>query len=125
MLISCPCFSGLSADDCCAPLLDGVLPAPTALRLMRSRFSAFRLQDNDYLLGSWHGSTRPATLSVDPTTEWLSLEIVGRTGGSLLVNKGTVEFRAGYRTADGSIGEQHENSSFVREAGNWYYLGIA
>jgi SEC-C motif-containing protein len=88
---------------------------------MRSRFSAFALGEEAYLLSSWHPSTRPKRLGLDPAREWTRLEIVGRTGGGPFDTEGTVEFRAHYRTGAGP-GAQHENSRFVREDGAWFYV---
>jgi SEC-C motif-containing protein len=120
----CPCSSGLTYDECCGPIHSGTALAPTAERLMRSRFSAFALGDASYLLASWHPSTRPAELVLDADRRWVSLEILGRTGGSMLDTTGTVAFRARYRTAAGSA-EQRENSRFVRENKRWYYVDEA
>ena len=39
----------------------------TAEALMRSRFAAFRDGDVDWLLASWHPSTRPAVASAPPS----------------------------------------------------------
>ena len=44
----CPCGSGSAFDDCCGPYLGGA-PAPTAVALMRSRYTAFALGDEDHL----------------------------------------------------------------------------
>ena len=117
----CPCQRGPSYAECCEPLHNGT-PAATAERLMRSRFSAYALGLSDYLLASWHSSTRPRTIDLDPAVRWYRLDILGRTGGSVLDANGTVQFRAFYRGPDGS-GEQHELSSFVKEDGNWLYFG--
>lgn len=84
---------------------------------MRSRFSAFAVGDADYLLATWHPSTRPATLDLDPDTRWYRLDILDRTAGGPLDVRGTVEFEAFFRG-----GSQRENSYFVREGGRWYYL---
>ncbi|MEP6559614.1 MAG: YchJ family metal-binding protein [Nakamurella sp.] len=100
------------------------MSALTAERLMRSRYSAFVVLDGPYLLRSWHRSTRPVTMPLDPRVQWLSLQILGRTGGTVLLDEGTVEFVARYRSPSGTSGEQHENSSFVRDSGNWFYLGV-
>ena len=89
---------------------------------MRSRFSAFALGDDQYLLRTWHPDTRPAELTLDPDLRWTRLEIIARTGGELLAREGTVEFRAHY-TARGRPGFLHERSRFRREAGNWLYVG--
>lgn len=88
---------------------------------MRSRYSAFVVGDGDYLLASWHPSTRPDSIDLDERQTWLSLEVVGRTGGGMLDCEGTVEFRARYRF-EGTKYEQVENSRFVRVERRWMYL---
>lgn len=88
---------------------------------MRSRYSAFAVGNGDYLLHSWHPSTRPTELELNGDQQWLSLEIIGRTGGGLLDTDGTVEFRARYRF-EGTKYEQVENSRFVRFEKRWVYL---
>ncbi|MBG6238268.1 SEC-C motif-containing protein [Mycetocola sp. CAN_C7] len=98
------------------------MTAPTAERLMRSRFTAFAVNDAGYLLDSWHPTTRPATLELDPDLVWYRLDILSTNGGGPLGVDGTVEFRAYYRSADGR-GDQHEVSRFVRERQSWFYLG--
>lgn len=84
---------------------------------MRSRFSAFVVRDEAYLLKSWHPSTRPARLDFDPALRWVGLEILGSTGGSPFHTEGTVEFRAKHVG-----GEMRENSRFLRHDGAWVYL---
>ena len=88
---------------------------------MRSRYSAFAVGNAAYLLATWHPSTRPPTLDLDPGVRWTGLDILATTGGSLLAAEGTVEFRASYRSA-GRDGAQHENSRFVRDGGQWRYV---
>ncbi len=118
----CPCLSGATFGDCCAPFLDGAADAPTAAQLMRSRYSAFVVGDAEYLLATWHPSTRPRVLEHDPAMHWYRLDIVRRARGGPLDHDGIVEFRAYYRH-DGHRGEQHEVSSFVRGRGRWSYVG--
>jgi len=117
----CPCLSGLPYAECCEPLHRGDAHAPTAERLMRSRFSAFAVGDTDYLLHSWHPSTRPARLELDPELRWYRLDIIDRVAGGPLDTRGEVEFEAHYRSPDGG-GSQREHSTFVREGGRWLYL---
>ena len=117
----CPCGSGLPLAECCGRLHDGTATAATAEQLMRSRYSAFAVGDAGYLLATWHSSTRPRSLDLDPAIHWTGLDVLASTGGSLLAAEGTVEFRASYR-AGGREGAQHENSRFVREDGRWRYL---
>ncbi|GAB3937795.1 YchJ family protein [Micromonospora vulcania] len=118
---ACPCGSGQAYADCCAPVHAGTAQAPTAEALMRSRFSAFALGDADHLLRSWHSSTRPAQLDLDPGQRWTRLEIVDTERGGLLDNAGTVTFHAHYRDA-GRPGTLTECSRFTREDGRWVYL---
>lgn len=118
----CPCGSSLRYEDCCGPLHDGSADAPTAVRLMRSRYSAFALSKQEYLLTTWHPSTRPSALELDPKIRWTGLEILSTEGGSLLENRGTVQFRASYRRGRDS-GEQAECSRFVRVGPQWLYVG--
>ena len=89
---------------------------------MRSRYSAFVLRDTEYLLRTWHPSGRPPALELDPRVRWVGLRITGRTGGSLLETTGTVEFSATYRVG-GELHSQDENSRFVQQNGQWFYLG--
>jgi SEC-C motif-containing protein len=117
----CPCGTGLSFGECCEPFLTAQVQPPTAERMMRSRYTAYALRDPGYLLATWHRSTRPATVSLEASIEWLGLEILRRTRGGMLDAEGTVEFRATYRS-DGMRMHQHENSSFVRENKTWFYV---
>jgi SEC-C motif-containing protein len=120
----CPCLSGEQYGSCCEPFhLAGTAghTAPTAERLMRSRYSAYVVGNARYLLASWHPTTRPAALDLDPTQRWLSLEILGRERGGMMDREGTVHFRAHY-VADGQRGSQDENSRFLRVDGRWVYL---
>ncbi len=102
------------------------MTAPTAERLMRSRFSAFAVGDVTYLLLSWHPKTRPdpAELRLDPDLEWRRLEILGATAGGEDDEEGTVHFVAHFWDAAGrQRGRQEEDSAFVREDGQWLYVG--
>ncbi|CAN5115822.1 hypothetical protein BH11ACT4_BH11ACT4_16650 [soil metagenome] len=91
---------------------------------MRSRYTAYARGLPDYLLATWHPSTRPQHLTLDPLVRWYRLDILSRSRGGLLDSEGTVEFRASYRAPGGS-GSQHETSRFVREGGKWFYVDAA
>lgn len=93
---------------------------------MRSRYSAFAVGDLAYLLTSWHPSTRPKTLDLDPELQWRRLEVLATTAGGDTDDVGTVEFVAHFWDAAArSRGQQHEDSAFVREDGQWSYVGLA
>jgi SEC-C motif-containing protein len=117
----CPCLSGLVYGECCGPLLRGEALAPTAERLMRSRFTAFATADEAYLLASWHPSTRPTSLQLDPGVRWFRLDIEATSEGGPFDVRGVVRFTAHHRDAHGAA-RQHETSRFLREAGRWLYL---
>jgi SEC-C motif-containing protein len=121
----CPCGSRLPYAECCGRLHDGTATAGTAEQLMRSRYSAFAVGDPAYLLATWHSTTRPAAVDLDPRVRWTGLDVLATTGGGLLAAEGTVEFRA-HSVVERAVGAQHENSRFVREHGRWRYLdGVA
>ncbi len=119
----CPCGLGSPYAECCGPIHDG-RPAPTATQLMRSRYSAFALGLSEYLLRSWHVSTRPVSLELDNDTRWLRLIIESAEQGGPFDTGGTVTFAAIGRTPEGRF-EQRERSSFVREGGDWFYVSGA
>jgi SEC-C motif domain protein len=118
------CVCGLPApyEECCGRFHRGDAKAPTAERLMRSRFSAFSVGDEAYLLRTWHPSTRPPRIDLDPALRWEWLEILQVAGGGFLDTEGTVRFRAHYveRNRPGAI---EELSRFVVRDGDWLYLG--
>jgi SEC-C motif-containing protein len=107
--------------NCCGRFVDHFddTPAPDAEHLMRSRYSAFVNERADYLLATWHSSTRPASLDFEVDAKWLGLDVRGYdvTGADTT----EVEFVARYRVA-GRTKRMHECSRFVREDGRWFYL---
>jgi SEC-C motif domain protein len=117
----CPCGLPSPYEDCCGRLHRGEGSAATPEQLMRSRFTAFAVNDEAYLVRSWHPATRPPRVRADPAIRWRSLDIVRTTGGGPLDDEGTVEFRAHY-TAFGRAGELRENSRFARHDGAWVYV---
>jgi SEC-C motif domain protein len=115
----CPCTSGLAYGECCGRWHAGA-PAPNAEALMRSRYSAFVLHNEPYLLATWRSQQRPASVPFDRNQKWLGLKIVAaRDTGA---NTAEVEFIARYRVGGGSAARHHERSRFVREGGRWFYV---
>jgi SEC-C motif-containing protein len=87
---------------------------------MRSRYSAYVLKLEDYLLATWHPDTRPAELDLAADdSKWLGLEVKKHAAQD--ASHATVEFVARYRIA-GRGYRLHEISRFVREDGSWFYL---
>jgi SEC-C motif-containing protein len=116
---ACPCGQPAPYAQCCGAYHQG-LPAPDATALMRSRYSAFVQGLADYLLATWHPSTRPATLDLhEAGLKWLGLEV--RHSQMLGPDTAVVEFVARSKQA-GRAHRLHERSRFERIAGCWYYL---
>lgn len=86
---------------------------------MRSRYSAFVLRLEDYLLATWHPSTRPAGLDLGAAPpKWLGLQVKAHSATD---DTASVEFIARCRVG-GRAQRLHEVSRFVREEGCWYYV---
>ena len=118
---ACPCESGLIYEKCCARWHKGE-NAPDAKTLMRSRYCAYVWKLEDYLLATWHPSTRPIALNLDENIEqkWLGLSI--KQYKLIDGNNAIVEFVARYRLGGGRAERLHETSRFVFEKDRWFYV---
>jgi SEC-C motif-containing protein len=113
----CPC-GGSSLEACCGRFLSKENNPVTAEELMRSRYTAYVVGDEDYLKASWHASTRPAESVVDASIKWLALDLRNAQEED---DEAIVEFVARCRVS-GRGHRLHETSHFVREAGQWFYV---
>ncbi len=88
---------------------------------MRSRYVAYVLELEPYLLATWHPTTRPASLGFDKEekTRWLGLTIKRHEVQD--EDHAIVEFVARYKIG-GRAYRLHETSRFVREDGRWFYV---
>ena len=117
----CPCGSGKDYPSCCGIYLETNEKAQTAEQLMRSRYTAYVKQNSDYLLNTWHISTRPKNFNPNIGITWLNLQVIDITDGLQDDSAGTVYFEVTYA---------HENKNymirelarFVKEKENWFYL---
>ncbi len=127
--VNCPCGIIKPYSDCCKIIHDDVSKAKTAEQLMRSRYSAFVRADGDYLMQSHHSTTRPlkekkAIVKWAKSVSWIRLEVLETLKGKVKDTEGTVTFNA-YFYENGEVNVIHEKSAFVKEHGNWMYLGLA
>ncbi|WP_315644010.1 YchJ family protein [Corynebacterium rouxii] len=120
-MMNCPCGSGRSYSDCCQPFHTKAKNAPTAESLMRSRYSAFVLGNEEYLLYSWAPETAPHSLNLEEFVTWHGLTVHQSCRGGLFDSTGIVEFTARY-SAGGQMQSQHETSRFRRHDGRWVYV---
>jgi SEC-C motif domain protein len=118
----CPCGNPLAYAQCCGRYHAGPAQrqAPDAQALMRSRYSAYVLGLTDYLLATWHASTRPASLQPEAAElKWLGLEVKQHAVQD--ADHATVEFVARSKLG-GRANRLHETSRFVREDSRWFYV---
>ena len=119
----CPCGRGEYAV-CCQPLHLGTTHAKTAEQLMRSRYSAFALEQIDYIvqttaLGQQETLDRAAIADWSKRNRWLGLDVL-QVNEQVDKQHAMVEFKANYD--DGQPQQHHECSYFVRLAERWYFL---
>lgn len=121
--LACPCGSNKTYDNCCQPYHRG-LAAPTAEALMRSRYSAYVLQLEEYLLRTWHPDTRPDHLGLenDTRTKWLGLSVKRHELEE--PDSAIVEFIARYKVG-GKAEKLHETSRFLQINHEWFYVDDA
>ena len=116
----CPCGSSVAFEACCGPLLRGERLPASAEALMRSRYTAYVLADDSYLLATWHPHPRPASLGLDePQPHWLGLRV--KSSQDLDDNHARVQFVARYKIG-GRAFRLEEMSRFERVAGRWFYV---
>jgi SEC-C motif-containing protein len=116
----CYCGSDLLFKSCCGLYINGIQNAPTAVTLMRSRYTAFSTGAVDYLLNTTHFSKRKHHNKTElaawsRSNQWLRLEILTAT-------ETTVTFNAYYLDEKLNAQVHYEHSTFILENGKWYYL---
>jgi SEC-C motif-containing protein len=87
---------------------------------MRSRYSAFVLCNEAYLLATWHPGKRPGSIPFDKNQKWLGLSIEGSRVTSDTTAE--VEFIARSKVSNAPAVRHHERSRFIREDGRWFYV---
>ena len=123
--MNCPCQSvnktPVLFSTCCQKYINNTDIPKTAEQLMRSRYTAFVLEDETYLLSSWHTTTKPNTIEFDMETKWLGLKIVSTKMGQETDQNGWVNFIARYKIS-GKAHRLEEHSYFARESEHWRYV---
>jgi SEC-C motif-containing protein len=87
---------------------------------MRSRYTAYVLGLEDYLLQTWHPDSRPdaLNLSQDTAIKWIGLQV---THTETHQSTATVDFVARYKIG-GKAERLRELSQFVLLESRWFYL---
>ncbi|MFQ6370999.1 YchJ family protein [Shewanella sp. YIC-542] len=117
----CPCGNGLDYGACCAPFHQYALPAPSPEALMRSRYSAFVLQQFAYLEATHHPDFRQGltaeVLAQGTHPQWLALQVLHTEQQT---DTGIVIFKAWFQQ-QGQLDAIYEKSRFRLENGQWFY----
>jgi SEC-C motif-containing protein len=117
---NCHCGAAKPFESCCDVYIKGTQKAPTALALMKSRYSAYASHQVGYLLATTHSSQRKyyskdEILHWATTNQWQKLEIISFT-------ENTVEFKA-YFLDENNVSQVHyEFSTFKKENEGWFYV---
>jgi SEC-C motif-containing protein len=128
---NCPCriidSKKLSYEECCAPFVTGAKKAPTAVALMRSRYSAYVVKNIDYIDATQFSDDKEVfnkeeALKWADSSEWMGLEIKKTQKGEPNDSTGVVEFVAHYKDkASGTELHHHETSLFNKQNGEWKF----
>ncbi len=118
----CLCGSESSYSNCCKKIHLDHREALTAEMLMRSRYTAFALEDSEHILKTCIESKRPPALNfeVHPVT-WINLTINNTMDGKVDDNAGQVDFTSTY-IENGQLCTLSEVSNFKKLDSLWYYV---
>jgi SEC-C motif-containing protein len=133
--INCACGLPTSYENCCQPFHEGLKLAPSAEKLMRSRYSAFALKKMDYILKT-HDPLTLHQFNLEENKKWaesvtfFKLEVLhAKENGE----QAEVIFKAHYKINATSKIHIHEEHSHFRRAldsksgivhWNFYFLRI-
>jgi SEC-C motif-containing protein len=128
MTNTCPCGSKQAYIECCRPYHQGAI-APTAEKLMRSRYAAYVVGKIDYIAATndpetGHDFDAEAASEWSKESEWLGLDVIASEKGQASDDQGVVEFKAKYRARSGGEEQIHHEVSLFRrdpQSGRWYY----
>lgn len=129
---SCPCHSGKPYSSCCEPYHLGAQLPPSALHLMRSRYSAYALGLAQYILDTTHPQHTDQKVPQKQRLEQIlafSKSVTFKTLDILETQEGEtisfVTFRVGL-LQQGKDLSFTEKSEFEKIKEKWFYLrGVA
>lgn len=119
----CYCGTAQAFEQCCAPIINGEKKADNAEQLMRSRYSAYCVNNSEYIHNTY-ALTKHAENSVREIKLFAELaDFIKLTVNSFNEqgNSAQVHFKAEY-ICDGYYCQLEEVSNFVIEEDQWRYL---
>ena len=120
--MKCPCGLNKSFENCCLEIINSK-SAATAEQLMRSRYSAYATYNAKYIFDTYASTIKQEQSVTDITQwvkqcKWVGLCVISTSNNG---NAANVEFSANY-IKKSKLYQLHENSKFIKTAGNWHYL---
>jgi SEC-C motif-containing protein len=122
----CRCGSNKAYSTCCEIFLTKHRLPQTAEQLMRSRYTAFCLNQFEFIVDTHKPSTR-STPTVNELkqssthTKWVKLTIHDTLLGGPTDTSGTVSFTAQFNE-NNEFYELNETSSFIKTNNRWLYV---
>jgi SEC-C motif-containing protein len=127
----CPCGSLLKYKKCCKAFHDKSKLPKTALELMKSRFSAFAVQNADYIIFTTHKDNPDFTsdikswkediLNFSKNTDFVKLEILEFVDDKIESLENFVTFKASMKQNGEDISFV-EKSRFLKDGERWLYV---
>ncbi|MDY0051438.1 MAG: YchJ family metal-binding protein [Aliarcobacter sp.] len=127
----CPCGSLQKYKKCCKVFHDKIKLPKTALELMKSRFSAFAVQNTDYIIFTTHKDNSDFTSNIESWTEDIlsfsqntnfeKLEILDFSKEQINNIESYVTFKATLKQKEEDISFV-EKSRFLKENEKWLYV---
>ncbi|MBJ7537748.1 YchJ family protein [Marinomonas transparens] len=122
----CPCGTGSPYEICCGMYHNNPGTAPTAESLMRSRYTAFAINNFDYIAATQKLKESPDQTAAEiqdsnQKTQWIKLEINATEEGLEKDKTGVVAFSAHFKEGK-HIGRLSERSIFKKVKGQWFYI---
>ncbi|MGK5089519.1 YchJ family metal-binding protein [Bdellovibrionota bacterium FG-2] len=107
-------------------MIKGKRVAQTAEETLRARYTAFTLQEVDFIIDSHHSKTKKDLKREEvedwaKNSKWLGLRIVQTDKGTAQDTEGSVTFCAQFE-ADGKQEDHWEHALFEKEDGKWRFL---
>ena len=121
----CPCGTNINYSECCELIHLQKSKAQTPEQLMRSRYSAYALNNADYIYQTYaktsqdKQSVHEIQLWAQETT-WLSLTIIDSSEYQKVTHP-TVTFEAIYKN-NSTFYKMKETSTFIQEHNLWRYV---
>jgi SEC-C motif-containing protein len=125
--MNCACGSLKTYSTCCEPFITGKSYPETAEQLMRSRYTAYTLNDINYIKKTLAPESQKdfdvkASKEWAANAEWLGLKISSVKKGAATDTEGIIDFTVTYKESGKKL-EHHEISEFRKDNnGHWLFV---